>query len=367
MDIIDTLAFCFCEGIGVTLGSRLLETFESASNILKENPAHLLKIDGIHHRLTKELHNKENFLKAERELDFVQKEGIEILVKYRENYPQKLVNCIDAPLVLFLKGKNICNNEKSLAIVGTRRASRYGIEETKNLICQLKLDKPTIISGLAYGIDTQAHLSALEYQLPTLAVLAGGLKEIYPKENEVLAHKIMETGGILSEMPSFTVGKPGLFPRRNRIIAGLSDAVVVVEASIKGGALITAKIAHSYNKDIFAIPGRNHAHFSEGCNFLIKSSMAYLLQTANDIREVMNWHTKFDAEKSVVSESLQLTTYENEIMELLKMEEELLLEEIAIKTNIPIPMLLGYLLNLELGGIILSLPGKKYRLSSLRN
>ncbi|MEG1572243.1 MAG: DNA-processing protein DprA, partial [Bacteroidales bacterium] len=287
---IHEIALNLCHGIGAQTAKKLLNEIGEAEAIFAESKEAIQKIKGIATGVWGFLHAQSTFQLAEKELAIMNENGIESIFYTAANFPQRLKECNDSPILLFKKGTMDLNMPKTIAIVGTRRASRYGIEQTHQLIGELQHDGVTILSGLAYGIDTQAHLSALDYHLPTACILGHGFDHIYPPENTNLAHRILEEEGAwISEYPWHTPVLPGLFPRRNRIVAGLSDAVVVIEASNKGGALITARIANSYNRDVFAIPGRNNEYYSQGCNSLIKQNQAVLLQNANDIRDYMQW------------------------------------------------------------------------------
>lgn len=357
------IGLALCRGVGAQTAKKLLETIGNAEAIFMERKEAMQSIKGISSSVWNLLHASSTLERAEKEINLMQANSIKSIFYMHSDFPQRLKECNDSPILLFKKGDLDLNMPKTIAIVGTRRASRYGIEQTSKLISELQHDGVTIISGLAYGIDTQAHLSALDYQLPTLCVLGHGFDQIYPIENANLARRILEEGAWLSEYPWGTTKLPGLFPRRNRIVAGLSDAVVVIEASNKGGALITANIANSYNRDVFAIPGRNSEYYSQGCNSLIKKNQAILLQSANDIRDYMQWELYQVSERQKTNGvSVQLTIEQNEIVENIRLEDPISLETLSKRVKRNIPELHEYLLNLEIMGIIEGMTGGRYRI-----
>lgn len=327
---------------------------------------------------------------AEAELNFAEKNGLHVCLIHSADYPPLLGDCPDAPLVLFVRSvlppthPDHALKRPALGIVGTRKASHYGREQTNCLIAELRNEPIVTISGLALGIDTQAHRSSLQYGLPTIAVVGHGLDQIYPPANEGLAQEIVDAGGaIITEMPSGTAIKAGLFPRRNRIIAGLSLAVVVAEAAVDGGALITARIAHSYNRAIFAFPGKNDMTFSRGCNRLIKAQMAQLLESADDLLSEVAWtwgerlerrslgerrlgeQTLDDKARPLPQHSAErgLSAPQQQLLQIIRRESPAVLELLSGETQRPLPDLLTDLLALELAGLIRSLPGERYETS----
>ena len=324
---------------------------------------------------------------AEAELNFAEKNGLHVCLIHSADYPPLLGDCPDAPLVLFVRSvlppthPDHALKRPALGIVGTRKASHYGREQTNCLIAELRNEPIVTISGLALGIDTQAHRSSLQHGLPTIAVVGHGLDQIYPPANEGLAQEIVDAGGaIITEMPSGTAIKAGLFPRRNRIIAGLSLAVVVAEAAVDGGALITARIAHSYNRALFAFPGKNDMTFSRGCNRLIKAQMAQLLESADDLLSEVAWtwgerlekrslgerrlgeQTLDDKARPLPQHSAErgLSAPQQQLLQIIRRESPALLELLSGETQRPLPDLLTDLLALELTGLIRSLPGERY-------
>lgn len=302
--------------------------------------------------------------RALKELDFVRRYKIAFCLWGEDTYPQRLRHCSDAPFMLFYKGKVPLEHEKHLAIVGTRNATEKARYFTEELIAALAVFKPLIISGLALGIDTAAHRAALKVGLDTAAVVGHGLDTLYPAANRRLAADIVGHGYIMTEFPSGTSPDKQNFPRRNRIIAGLCDALVVVETGEQGGAMITARLAHSYDREIFAVPGRPWEPQASGCNLLIKSQIAQLITRPEDLIEALDWDRLFvkqHAEKAAFR--LNLSQEEQEIVELLQARSPLHVEELGLKCRQSPAVLASTLLGLEINGIIRALPGRQYELA----
>ncbi|WP_296701079.1 DNA-processing protein DprA [Algoriphagus sp.] len=312
-----------------------------------------------------ELRNQEKSLlkKADELINQCQIKGYRIITSLHSDFPQRLKSQEDSPALLFTQGNSEFNVERTIGIVGTRSATSYGKSSTRKIVEDLAVYNPTIISGLAYGIDIEAHRAALQSNLPTLAIMGSPIGQIYPAIHKKTAMELMEKGAIVSEYAPGSSMTPGNFPARNRIIAGLSDALIVVEAAEKGGALITAEIAYSYDKEVFAVPGNLQSSFSEGCNQLIKRMKASIYTGPNDIAEALSWSKpgEVKAKKPV----LNLDSREPEdasILRLLIEKGEAEIDQISISTDIPLGILSSKLLSLEFEGIVKSLPGKKYKL-----
>ena len=286
------IALSLVPGIGDVLGKKLIVYCGSAEAVFRENKKLLRKIPRVGEKLLEALSGKEIFIRAEKEMAFISRYKIQVYSFRDKEYPYRLSNCIDSPLVLYYKGTGNLNHSKVIGIVGTRTPTEYGKEVCYKLISGLAEQQIFIISGLAYGIDTCAHKVALDNGLLTAAVLGHGLDRIYPFLNKSLAEKMINQGGLVTDFPSQTEPDRENFPKRNRIIAGLCDAVVVIEAAQKGGALITADIANSYNRDVFAVPGRIGDLYSEGTNSLIRMNKASLIQSPEDIRYLLGWDVK---------------------------------------------------------------------------
>ncbi|MEG1498322.1 MAG: DNA-processing protein DprA [Bacteroidales bacterium] len=362
--MIDDLALILCKGIGCKTAKLLLEHFSNSESIFSYSIGELLEAK-VPSSIATILHSQKEqaYEKAKKELEFMDKNQIYPLLYTDSNYPTLLKDCIDAPFMLFVKGAFDFNIRHPLAIVGTRNASFYGKEQVDKLIEDLRYDSIYTISGLALGIDSQAHRSSIKNQIATIAILGHGLNTVYPNINIHLADEIIENGGcLITEMPSETPITPGLFPRRNRIIAGLSEGVLVAEASLKGGALITAHIAASYHRSVFAIPGKNDLYYSKGCNHLIKSQLAILTENAQDIRIELNW--PIPSSKNVLhsnTNTQHLVEKEALLLNIISKEDPASLEIIYHQMDLKIPEILSTLLQLELLGLIRSLPGNRYQ------
>ncbi len=358
------IALTLIPGVGNVIAKTLVSYCGSVEGIFKEKKKMLEKIPDIGHKTAEAIVDYKTFDKAESEIEFIEKFKIIPLFYLDKNYPQRLKNCSDSPVLLFYKGSMDLNKEKFVAIVGTRNATAYGKEITQKLVEDLKKTNATIVSGLAYGIDICAHKAALKNDLDTIGVLGHGLDIIYPQLHRNVALKMMEQGGLLTEFLSETKPDKENFPARNRIIAGISDAVIVVEAAKKGGALITAEIANSYNRDVFAVPGRVNDTFSEGCNHLVKINKAVLIESAKDIEYIMGWEEKKSKKEKQNQRSLfiELNPEEKSLIELLNKSGALNIDSICSNASFPVSKVSATLLNLEFKGVLKSLPGKMYEL-----
>ncbi len=312
-----------------------------------------------------ELRNQEKSLlkTADDLLESAVQKGFQILTSSHPDFPDRLKTQEDGPVLLFTQGKASLSMERSVGIVGTRSATAYGKTTTLKIVEDLAVYQPTIISGLAYGIDIAAHRAALQVGLPTIAVLGSPVGHIYPANHKKTAESIKETGLLISEYPPEATMVPGNFPARNRIIAGLSDALVVVEAAEKGGALITAEIAFSYNKEVFAVPGNLQSPYSEGCNKLIKKMKAIIYTGAGDVAEALLWNHPGEVTRRKQTYAFEGHDEEEiRILNLLKEKGESEIDTISYMTEIPLGILSSKLLTLEFEGLIKSIPGKKYKL-----
>ena len=283
------IALTFIPGVGDIIAKNLIAYIGSAEGIFKEKKQNLLKIPKIGETLAECITSAETIKRAETELLFIEKNNIKAFAFTEDNYPTRLKLCDDSPVVLYIKGNCNINAPKSIAIVGTRNATAYGKDICKQLIEDLKPHNCLIVSGLAYGIDICAHKLALENNLETLGILGHALDTIYPADHKAYAKMIAEHGALITEHPSKTPIDKSNFVKRNRIIAGLSDATIVIESGEKGGALITTEYANAYNRDVFAIPGRTSDKYSIGCNNLIRTNKAALVTSVKDIEYLLNW------------------------------------------------------------------------------
>ena len=372
-----SLALTQVPGIGLIGAHRLIEAVGSASVVLKE--AKRLKdiVPGISAKVTDTLSQCDlsNILRiCEAELRFAESNHIQCLGIKDETYPSRLRECDDAPIILFYRGNADLNSLHIINLVGTRHATDYGKTFCDTFIKDLSqlLPDTIIVSGLAYGIDIQAHRAALTCGMNTIGVLAHGLDRIYPAPHRQTAAKMLSQGGLLTEFPSGTNPDRQNFIKRNRIVAGMSDATIVVESGDKGGSLITADIAESYHRDCFAVPGRTGDKYSSGCNNLIRNNRATLLQSAEDFLEAMSWNKKeikSASHKNIHQEGIQrqlfpeLSSEEEMIIKLLeKQPDGLQVNTLVVNTNIPINKITGILFDLEMKGIVRAMTGGMYKL-----
>lgn len=364
-NLVYKIAISLIPGIGSVNAKSLIAYTRSVEQVFREKEKALRKVPGIGSVLAKNIVGSKVMARAEKEVEFVHKNGIKALFYLDENYPQRLLGCADAPIVLYVKGDPPLNSPKSVSIVGTRHATDYGKKLTDQLITTLaERGYPvTIVSGLAYGIDIQSHKSSIRMGLPTVAVMGHGLETVYPALHTAIAKEMVEnSGGLVSDFMSNSPIERTNFLRRNRIIAGLSDATIVVESAKKGGALVTADIANSYNRDVFAFPGKVGDPFSEGCHFLIKSNRANLIENVADLEYAMNWSTAKNPPDAVQPFLFyDFSPDEKLIVDLLRSEGELPIDLICIKTALPMNKVSPTLLNLEFAGIVKGLPGKVFK------
>jgi DNA processing protein len=357
------LALTLIPGVGSVNGKSLVAYCGGVKAVFMEKKRALLKIPGIGEQTINAIANHNVFGRAEEELAFIEKNNIAPLFYLDKEYPIRLKQCHDSPLMLYYKGTSNLNAAKVVAMVGTRKATEYGRDMCRKIIEGLVEQNVLIVSGLAYGIDTWSHKAALDNKLETIGVLGHGLDRIYPFANRALAEKMTESGGLLCEYMSNTMPDRENFPMRNRIIAGISDAVIVVEAGASGGALITAEIANSYNRDVFAVPGRLGDPHSEGCNKLIKINKAALIQSAKDISYLLNWNDEKDHKKVVQRQLfLNLSPDEELIVSTLREKGDMEIDTLLLETLLMPAKAASVLLNLEFEGVIRCLPGKVYRL-----
>lgn len=356
------VALHFVPGVGDFLVKQLVSYCGSAEAVFKTTSGKLLKIPGVGEISVEAIKHSHTFDLAEKELRKAEKEQVEIILYPDKKYPHRLKLIDDAPALLYVKGNQNLNVAKTVGIVGTRQATEYGKEMVDQICQQLVPHQALIISGLAYGIDIQAHKAALKQGLQTVGVMGSGMDIIYPAAHKETARKMINQGALITENPFGTKPDAHNFPARNRIIAGLSDAVIVIEAAEKGGALITADIANSYNKDVFAVPGNLGQTYSEGCNKLIKTNRANLFSSVKDLEYIMNW----SAESPSIQTTLDLTSYEPEEQAILRLLRDrnapMMVDEISFKSAISHSQLASLLLTLELKNAVKALPGKMFAL-----
>ena len=359
-DLIYQIGVTLIKGVGAVNGKKLVAYCGSPEAVFKEGAAALSKIPGIGAAKVRLIRSQKVLQRAESEIEFITKYNIQPLFYTDPAYPSRLLNCEDGPLMLYYKGKAQMNTARTVAVVGTRRATNYGKAKCEEILSDLQTKNILVVSGLAYGIDSCAHRRSLELGINTIGVLGHGLDRIYPAQNKKLAGRMVDQGGLLTEFMSGTNPDRENFPKRNRIVAGMVDAVLVVESDRKGGALITAGIANSYNRDVFSVPGRVGDDNSRGCHFLIKTNRAALIENGNDLAYFMGWDDVKVEKKSQQELFVDLTSEEKLIMETIREYGELAIDQITLKTKLSTSKVAASLLNLEFEGLVKSLPGKLY-------
>jgi DNA processing protein len=361
-----TLALSQIPQLGPQAFRNILAYTGSIKAFFELSPGKAAKIPRITPKLLAYRKNLDTYLReADKILKTCSTLGISVISIADSNYPGRLKSLEDCPMILYVKGNGNLNPLRTVSIVGTRNATEYGKSITRKIIEDLAPYSPTIVSGLAYGIDIESHRSSLQHNLPTLGILGSAVNKIYPSAHKFTAEAMVESGGLLSEYLPGSEMHPTNFPKRNRIIAGLGDVLIVVEAAQKGGALITAEIAYSYNKEIFAVPGNLQAPFSEGCNNLIKTMKAAIYTGPKDLEEALSW-TKYEEGKSSEIDPNIFDWFDGEekkILNLLQQQGKLEIDQLGYLTDLPLSTLAVKLLNLEFEGYIQSLPGKKYELT----
>ena len=363
------LALHFISGLGDYTIRQLISYCGSAEKVFQTPKGKLLKIPGIGGVTAETIKKGKHFDLAEREIRRAEKEEVQLIFFMDKNYPSRLKQINDAPSLLYVKGNVNFENPKMVGVVGTRKATAYGKQCVEELIDGLIPHQATIVSGLAYGIDIHAHKHAVKTKLPTLGVMGSGIDVIYPAAHKETAKKMYATGGLITEHPFGTRPDAHNFPARNRIVAALCDAVVIVEAAATGGALITAEIANSYNKDVFAFPGNIGQNTSEGCNNLIKSNKAFLMTSVKDLEYLMNWDPSQHPQKQrTLTDLSQFEPAERTVIETLQANKsQLMIDELSWRTGVNVSQLASTLLTLEFKGYIQPLPGKVYKLKGTGN
>jgi DNA processing protein len=350
--------------IGCVLARALTDKFGSAEAIFKASKKQLCETEGISEIKAGIIRAFKDFEPCEAEWAFLQKHHIELLFLTDDTYPKRLLNCYDPPTVLFYKGTANLNAGRVVNIIGTRNHSEYGKQLTEKLVESLAPHHVMVISGMAFGIDTQAHRSCVKNEVQTVGVLAHGLDTLYPPENAKLARQMLEQGGgLLTEFPMGTKPDKHNFPTRNRVVAGMCDATIVIETDIKGGSMITAELAQGYNRDVFAFPGRVTDAKSRGSNHLIRQNKAALISNGEELLEAMNWLPQPE-KKPKIQRSLfiELNPQEIIIADLLTINEQMHIDELNLKSGMNASLAAGALLSLELQGVVIRMPGKMYRL-----
>ncbi len=363
-ELLYQIALTLVPNIGAVHARTLTDQFGDASSIFTAKRSSLGKVEGIGDIRAKNIKEFTDFKRVEEEIAFIQKYSIQPLFLTDDKYPKRFLNCYDPPTILYYRGNADLNHSKVLAIVGTRLNTGYGKQVTEEIIRDLSSTGIVIVSGLAFGIDAIAHKTSLKYNMPTIGVVGHGLDSIYPVQHKGLAKDMIMQGGILTEFISKTKPDKHNFPIRNRIVAGISDATIVVETSIKGGSMITAAMSNSYNRDVFAFPGRTTDNKSSGCNHLIKTNRAILLTDSKQLLETLGWEEKTKKPSMHQRELfIQLSDEERIIINILKEKELTPIDELNMLSNLSVSSVASAMLNLEFEGVVKSLPGKVYKLA----
>jgi len=348
--------------VGPVTARNLVSYCGGVEAVFEARKKELLTVPGVGEGIATAILKKDYFEIAEREMQFLENQDIQPLFFLDEAYPTRLKSIDNAPLLLYYKGNCNLNHPRIVSIVGTRKPSVLGIANCEQLVEDLKKYDVLVVSGLAYGIDVTAHKKCISEGIETVGVLGHGLKKIYPAQHRQVAMSMIEQGGLLTEFTSHTLPDREHFPMRNRIVAGMCDAVVVVETAQKGGSMITAFCANDYNKDVFAFPGRANDNHLQGCNYLIKTHKAALIQSAKDIGYIMRWE-ELDNQKEVqLALFNDLTENEQAIVGVLKEKDEMGIDQLIYETQLNASQLASILLSLEFKGLLKTIPGKRYLL-----
>jgi DNA processing protein len=364
-DLLFKIALTKIPLVGAVTAKNLVSYCGGVEGVFYAKKWELIKVPGVGDQTAANILSKTALEEAEKELAFIEQQGVQPIFYLDKAYPQRLRHFNDSPVMLYYKGTANLNPPRTIAIVGTRTPSPYGLSVCEELVEGLKPYKPLVISGLAYGIDVAAHRKSLDLGLETMAVLGHGLSRIYPPQHRKIALEMIERGGLMTEFASHVGPERENFPMRNRIVAGFCDALIVVETAQRGGSIITAQHANGYGKEVFAIPGRVKDKFSQGCHFLIKTNMATLAESAEDVADFLNWELTENPSQKVVQQELfaYLTDAEKLIVDLIQKEEELGIDQLCYRSSLGNSELASLLLNLEFKGLVRSLPGKRYVLS----
>ncbi len=351
------------KSIGDILAKKLIATIGNACDIFKEKKNTLEKIHGIGLYAIQNLLDDSYLRLAEKELEYINKNKIDYTYFLDDSYPKNLQHCIDAPILFFQDGTIDFTNERIISIVGTRSMTNYGRDFCEKILEELSIYDPIIVSGFAYGVDICAHKAAMKNNLQTIGVLAHGLEQIYPKVHKKYIHQVNKHGGFITEFFHDDSPVRENFLKRNRIVAGLSKATIIIESASKGGSLVTADIANSYDRDVFAVPGKVNDLMSKGCNELIRNHKAHLLQSTENIVQMLNWDVSEKQQTIQKQLFVELNEEEQKIYDYLQENGQQLLDVIALETHVPVYKLTTTLLQLELKNVVKPLPGKMFELA----
>jgi DNA processing protein len=362
-ELLYRIALTMIPDLGPVCTRSLVEYFGTAMAVFKAKKKEIGAVDGIGEARARQLKNWNDLDAAAKEISFLEKHHIRALFIGDKDYPQRLAHCYDPPVLLYYRGNASLVNQRIVSIIGTRNHTEYGRQVTEQLVAALQAQQALIISGLAFGIDAIAHRSALQYGLPTIGVLAHGMDTIYPAQHKSLAKEMLEAGGLLTEFRKNTKPDKHNFPRRNRIVAGMADATVVIETAVKGGSMITAELAHTYNRDVFAVPGKITDHKSSGCLKLIMQNKAMIFSSGEELIDTMGWEEKKKKPASRQKELfVTLSANEQVIVQLLQEKESMSIDEIYARSLLSSSSVAASMLQLELQNMVSALPGKMYKL-----
>lgn len=361
-ELLYRLALTMIPELGSVKARLLTEHFGNASSVFSAKKKELNAIEGIGELCARRVKEWDGFGEAAAEIAFAEKHHLRILFITDRDYPQRLLNCYDPPTVLYYRGNANLNNSRIISIIGTRNHTEYGRQVTEQLVAALQTQNVTVVSGLAFGIDAIAHKASLQYRLPTIGVLAHGMDTLYPPQHKSLAKEMLLQGGLLTEFRKNTKPDKHNFPKRNRIVAGMADATIVIETAVKGGSMITAELAYNYNRDLFAVPGKISDSKSSGCLKLICQNKATLLTGAGQLIEMMGWEEKKKLIKKQKELFIELSADERIIVNLLKETEATPIDVLYVKSGLSSSTVAAVILNLEIQNVICPLPGKMYKL-----
>lgn len=356
------IALTLLKGIGPIKARQLLSKLGSIESIFEDSLVSICKKTTISHSVLKEMNREKALETAEAHVNYFEKKNIQTHFYTEDTYPRRLKQCADAPLLLFSEGKMDLNGQRMVAIVGTRNATDYGKTVCEEIVKNCVDKNITIVSGMAYGIDICTHQLCVKYGIPTIGVLGHGLDRLYPSEHKNTATKMIDNGGLLTEYLPGTNPDRENFPMRNRIVAGMCDATIVIESKIAGGSLITADLANDYSRDVFAVPGNVGQIHSKGCNLLISKQKAHLITDCNDFLTWMQW--KDEIKPKAIQRALftEFSIEEQELIAILETEGEISIDSLSIKAKVSVSKVSVLLFNLEMSGAVKMLPGKKYKL-----
>lgn len=361
-NIIHQIGLTFLKGIGPRKASQLVSKLGSIEAVFCEKLGDIQGLTGINTPVLIKMQRDQALKLAEDQLNFIQKNNVSTHFYLDSNYPRRLKQCIDAPLLLYSKGNFDPNPIRVLSIVGTRASTEYGRSLCEELIQSISASQIQVISGMAYGIDICAHQLCVKNNIQTIGVLGHGLDRLYPSIHKRTAEQMFNNGGLMTEFIPGTIPDRENFPMRNRIVAGMADATIVIESKKSGGSLITAELANDYNRDVFAFPGNVGQQFSEGCNLLIQKNKAQMILNGSDFLKQMNWEEQKNPKVIQHSCFIELSEEEQNVCKFLQGSTGEHIDVLSFKTTMPVSVLNVQLFHLEMKGVIKSLPGKKYTL-----